>query len=74
MQKEKKPVKKQKLNPDLARMDSISKAINYQMTQAAVKGNRPEVKRLKTEMVNLDKKANAQPVNQPTRFKKAYNK
>ncbi len=44
------------------------------MTKAAVSDNRPEVKRLKTEMLNLDKKANTHPVNQPTRFKKAYNK
>ncbi len=66
---EKKKVKKT-VHPEIARMDSTAKAINHQITKAAVSGNRAEVKRLKTEMVNLDKKANAHPSNQPTRFKK----
>lgn len=63
---------KQKVNPEFAKMDSTAKSINYKITQAAVSGNRGEVKRLKGELVNLDKKANAHPANQPTRFKKRY--
>lgn len=66
---EKKKVKKG-MNPEIAKMDSTAKSINYKITQAAVSGNRGEVRRLKTEMVNLDKMANAHPANQPTRFKK----
>ena len=62
---------KQKVNPEFAKMDSTAKSINYKITQAAVSGNRGEVKRLKGELVNLDKKANNHPANQ-TRFKNRY--
>lgn len=66
----KKVVKKTTIHPDLAKIDSTSRVLSHQITKAAMSGNRPEVKRLKSEMVNLDKKAMAHPANQPTRFKK----
>jgi hypothetical protein len=63
---------KKQIHPELAKIDSTAKAVNFKITKAAISGNRPEVKRLKNEMIELDKKAAAHPANQPTRFKKLY--
>jgi hypothetical protein len=71
MEKNKK-VKKTTVTPDFAKMDSTAKSIQYKITKAAVTGKKSEVKVLKKELHDLDKKAMAHPANQPTRFKNLY--